>query len=404
METQLKFGIYYSYWEQEWSADCLKYVEKVAKLGFDVIEIAAHHLNTYSPAHIAEVGRSARDNGIAITAGLGPSQQRNLSSADPAIRKAGRAFFEETLTNLAKLDIRIIGGALHSYWPIDYSKPVDKPGDRARGLEGISSLADFAGNLGVNLCLEVLNRFENHVLNTAEEGVAFVREIGKPNVKVMLDTFHMNIEEDSFGKAIRTAGPAARSFPHRRKQSPRSGQRRAALARNRDGAARDRLFRRGRHGAFRQDGRPGRQRHQGLARSQRQRGRSADGRSRKTGSGVLAFRDRRRAATRQRRLGDRHAFGMLRASASRTAMRTATPISTCSRMSDCALSATSVSISMPRIHGAWMHDERAGLGVAELLLVEPEIAEVFARRRHEGAAHALALQAQHHDDVRVLEA
>ena len=202
----MKFGIYYSYWEQEWSADCLKYVEKVAKLGFDIIEIAAHHLNGYSQAHIAEIARSARDNGIAITAGLGPSPQKNLSSADPAIRQAGRAFFEETLTNLAKLDIHVIGGALHSYWPIDYSKPVDKEGDRARGLEGISSLADFAADLGINLCLEVLNRFENHVLNTAEEGVAFVREVGKPNVKVMLDTFHMNVEEDSFGKAIRTAG------------------------------------------------------------------------------------------------------------------------------------------------------------------------------------------------------
>ncbi|HXZ16105.1 MAG TPA: sugar phosphate isomerase/epimerase family protein, partial [Roseiarcus sp.] len=186
----MKFGIYYSYWEQEWSADCLKYVEKVAKLGFDIIEIAAHHLNSYSPAHLAEVARSAKANGIAITAGLGPSPEKNLSSADPAIRKAGRAFFEETLTNLAKLDIHVIGGALHSYWPIDYSKPVDKAGDRARGLEGIASLADFAADRGINLCLEVLNRFENHVLNTAEEGVAFVREVGKPNVKVMLDTFH----------------------------------------------------------------------------------------------------------------------------------------------------------------------------------------------------------------------
>ena len=202
----MKFGIYYPYWEQEWSADCLKYVEKVAKLGFDVIEIAAQHLIRYSPAHLDEIARSARGAGIAITAGLGPSPQKNLSSADPAIRKAGRAFFEETLTNLAKLDIHVIGGALYSYWPIDYSKPVDKAGDRARGVEGIASLADFAANAGVNLCLEVLNRFENHVLNTAEEGVAFVREVGKPNVKVMLDTFHMNIEEDSFGAAIRAAG------------------------------------------------------------------------------------------------------------------------------------------------------------------------------------------------------
>jgi D-psicose/D-tagatose/L-ribulose 3-epimerase len=117
-----------------------------------------------------------------------------------------------TLTNLAKLDICVIGGALHSYWPIDYSNPLDKAGDRARGLEGISSLADFAADLDVNLCLEVLNRFENHVLNTVEEGVAFVREIGKPNVNMMLDTFHMNIEEGSFGEAIRTAGPFLSHF------------------------------------------------------------------------------------------------------------------------------------------------------------------------------------------------
>nr|WP_321457771.1 sugar phosphate isomerase/epimerase family protein [uncultured Cohaesibacter sp.] len=203
----MKFGIYYSFWEKEWGADCLPYIERVAKLGFDIIEIAAHHLNGYSEAHRKEIGQCAKDNGIAMTAGLGPSFERNLSSPDPNIRKAGRAFFEETLVNISKLDIHIIGGALHSYWPVDYTKPLDIEGDRQRGLEGIESLADFANNLGVNLCIEVLNRFENHVINTAEQGVAFVKEVNKPNVKVMLDTFHMNIEEDSIGAAIRTAGP-----------------------------------------------------------------------------------------------------------------------------------------------------------------------------------------------------
>lgn len=208
----MKHGIFYPYWEQEWSADCLKYVEKAARLGFDVLEIAAHHLNGYAPSHVEEIARAARANGIALTAGIGPSAQKNLSSADSAIRKAGRAFFEETLTNLEKLDIHVIGGALHSYWPIDYSKPVDKPGDRARGVEGIAGLADFARERGVDLCLEVLNRFENHVLNTAQEGVDFVRETGKSNVKVMLDTFHMNIEENSFSEAIRIAGPLLGHF------------------------------------------------------------------------------------------------------------------------------------------------------------------------------------------------
>ena len=348
----MKFGIYYSYWEQEWSADCLKYVEKVARLGFDVLEIAAHHLNSYNPTHIAEVGRAARANGVTLTAGLGPSREKNLSSADPAIRKAGRAFFEETLTNLAKLDIHIIGGALHSYWPIDYSKPVDKAGDRARGLEGISNLADFAANLGVNLCLEVLNRFENHVLNTAEEGVAFVREVNKPNVKVMLDTFHMNIEEDSFGDAIRAAGPLLGHFHtgENNRRVPGKGR----LPWHEIGAALREIgyYGRGRHGAVCQDGRPGRRRHPGLARSQRRRRRSRDGRGRATGSGVLALSCSAESS---------QALGMLRAKASSTAMRTATPISTCSRMSDCAPSATAVSISTPRFMGPGCMTSAPGL-------------------------------------------
>ena len=208
----MKHGIYYSYWEHEWSAKFGPYIEKVAKLGFDIIEVAAHHINEYSDAELAVIKQSAKDNGIMLTAGIGPSKSKNLSSEDAAVRAPGKAFFERTLTNVAKLDIRTIGGALHSYWPIDYSQPVDKPGDYARGVEGIHGIADFANDLGINLCIEVLNRFENHVLNTAAEGVAFVKDVGKNNVKVMLDTFHMNIEEDSFGEAIRTAGPLLGHF------------------------------------------------------------------------------------------------------------------------------------------------------------------------------------------------
>jgi D-psicose/D-tagatose/L-ribulose 3-epimerase len=202
----MKHGIYYSYWEHEWSAKFGPYIEKVARLGFDIIEVAAHHINEYSDAELAVIRQSAKDNGIILTAGIGPSKTKNLSSEDAAVRAAGKAFFERTLANVAKLDIHTIGGALHSYWPIDYSQPVDKAGDYARGVEGIHGIADFANDLGINLCIEVLNRFENHVLNTAAEGVAFVKDVGKNNVKVMLDTFHMNIEEDSFGEAIRTAG------------------------------------------------------------------------------------------------------------------------------------------------------------------------------------------------------
>lgn len=70
----------------------------------------------------------------------------------------------------------------------------------------MQTLAPIAKQYGIDLGMEVLNRFENHILNTAEEGVSFVTEVGQDNVKVMLDTFHMNIEETSIADAIRTAG------------------------------------------------------------------------------------------------------------------------------------------------------------------------------------------------------
>jgi D-psicose/D-tagatose/L-ribulose 3-epimerase len=67
-------------------------------------------------------------------------------------------------------------------------------------------LAALAKGSGVTLNIEVLNRFEHFLFNTCEEALSFVDEIDSPAVRILLDTFHMNIEEDSFGGAIRLAG------------------------------------------------------------------------------------------------------------------------------------------------------------------------------------------------------
>ena len=208
----MKFGIYYAYWGKEWYGDYKYYIEKAARLGFDVLEIAAHRIISYNDRQLAEIKACAAHYGIILTAGIGTTADKNLSSPDVAVREKGKAFFTEVLKSLSKLDIHIIGGALYSYWPIDYTKPVDKKGDWERGVAGIREVSFVAEEYGINLCLEVLNRFENHILNTAEEGVAFVRQVDRRNVKVMLDTFHMNIEEDSIGGAIRTAGPLLGHF------------------------------------------------------------------------------------------------------------------------------------------------------------------------------------------------
>lgn len=202
----MKYGIYYAYWEQEWGANYIPYIEKVAKLGCDCLEIGCAPINGYSIEHLKELRRCAEQNGIFLTAGYGPKPTENLGSADPAVRKNAEAFFTELLKRLAILDIHVVGGGLYSYWPVDYTKPIDKQGDWARSVEGVRKMARVAADNGIDYCLEVLNRFEGYLLNTCEEAVAFVEQVDHPNVKVMLDTFHMNIEEDSFGAAIRRAG------------------------------------------------------------------------------------------------------------------------------------------------------------------------------------------------------
>ena len=202
----MKYGIYYAYWEQEWKADYLHYLKKAAKLGFDILEIAATPLPGYSDSQLAELKACAADNGIILTVGHGPSAAQNLSSSDPNVRNNAKIFFTDLLKRLYKLDVHVIGGALYSYWPVDYTQPIDKKGDWERSVASVREIAKVASDCGVDFCLEVLNRFENYLLNTAQEGVDFVKQVGHPNVKVMLDTFHMNIEEDSIGGAIRTAG------------------------------------------------------------------------------------------------------------------------------------------------------------------------------------------------------
>lgn len=202
----MKYGIYYAYWEREWAAEYTYYVEKAARLGFDILELGATPLPDYSHDQIAALRKSAKDNDIILTAGYGPSFDHNIGSGDPSIRANASEWFKRLFDVMGQLDIHLIGGALYSYWPIDFSKPVNKEEDWKYSVEGIRTLSELASPYGITLGMEVLNRFESHILNTAEEGIRFVKEADCENVKLMLDTFHMNIEETSISQAIRSAG------------------------------------------------------------------------------------------------------------------------------------------------------------------------------------------------------
>lgn len=202
----MEYGIYYAYWEHEWKADYQKYIKKVASLGFNILEIAATPLTTYSDFQLMELKNCAESYGVKLTCGHGPSADQNLASEDRDIQQNAIQYYSKLLKILEKLNIHVLAGGIYSYWPVDYSKPIQKEADWERSVSNVRKVAHIANECGVDYCLEALNRFEGYLINTAAESTEFARQVDSPAVKILLDTFHMNIEEESFGLAIRTVG------------------------------------------------------------------------------------------------------------------------------------------------------------------------------------------------------
>lgn len=202
------YGIYNAYWTHEWSANYEHYIPKVKKLGFDVLEISCAALTRdyATDAKIRDLKKCADDNGIVLTAGYGPTKEQNISSEDPAVVQKAMNFFSMIMPKLQTMDIHILGGGLYSYWPLDPTLPMDKEKDLDRAVKNMKQLAKIAEDHGVVLGMEVLNRYEGYMMNTCKEGLDFIHRVDSPSCKVMLDTFHMNIEEDNMAAAIRLAG------------------------------------------------------------------------------------------------------------------------------------------------------------------------------------------------------
>lgn len=202
----MRFGAYFAYWEKEWACDYARYIEKVKRLGFDALEISGAGIMTMDDGELAAFGRKAEKAGVELSACIGLPKELDVSSLDEKVREAGTGYMKEMFGRLEKAGIDLLGGIIYSYWPADYSESPDKPAVRAASIKSMRELAAAAKKHNVTLALETVNRFEQFIINDAKEAVAFVEEIGAENVKVMLDSFHMNIEEDSMGGAIKTAG------------------------------------------------------------------------------------------------------------------------------------------------------------------------------------------------------
>lgn len=202
-----KIGIYFAYWASEWDVDCLYYLNKVSDLGFDILEVSLAHILEMSKIKRKELKKAALDRGMELTYCICFPSDKDIASEDAKIRRNGIEYAKRTLEVVHSMGGTIYGGINYSAWPGVLNTGItDKRLYLERSLNSIREVVKTAEDYGIIYCLEIVNRFEQYLLNTAAEGVAYIQEVGSPNLKLLLDSFHMNIEEDNIGKAIITAG------------------------------------------------------------------------------------------------------------------------------------------------------------------------------------------------------
>jgi D-psicose/D-tagatose/L-ribulose 3-epimerase len=202
-----KVGIYYAYWEHNWDADFVPFLSRVKGLGFDVLEINAGTLSTLSGSERRRLRTASMETGVPMSCCIGLPPSSDLASSDAKIRKAGIAHLGRIADAMVESGIDRLTGIIYSCWPATLEgRQESKEQALEWSIAAMTEAIKKAENLGLMYNVEVVNRFEQFLLNTAEEAVEYVDRVGSPNLRILLDTYHMNIEEDSFEKAIKTAG------------------------------------------------------------------------------------------------------------------------------------------------------------------------------------------------------
>lgn len=178
--------------------------------GMDFCELLVPEQGELDPA---AAGRAARDAGLSLELAARVNSQRDLASDDPASRRAGVDYLWRCIDVAAACGATIVGGPLYGS-PLVFAgrapAPIHETLRRERiscVVDGLREAAEHAEGSGARFAVEPLNRFETDFCNTAQQAVALCTLVDHPSVGIMLDTFHMNMEEDDLAGAIRLAGP-----------------------------------------------------------------------------------------------------------------------------------------------------------------------------------------------------
>jgi D-psicose/D-tagatose/L-ribulose 3-epimerase len=177
---------------------------KVRGLGFDVIELQVEQPGQWDAGRAAEL---AAEHGLATSLCCVMPPGRDLALADEEVARTTREYLDHCVEVAARIGSPVVAGPMYAavgrLWRLE-------PGERRATIERVAErlrpVAERAGERGVRLAVEPLNRYETSLVNTVEQALELIELVGSDACGLLLDTFHMNIEEKHPAAAARAAG------------------------------------------------------------------------------------------------------------------------------------------------------------------------------------------------------
>jgi len=198
----MKLGIHAYAWCSKWTNDTLDLIDRVKKLGMDFIEIPLMSLETFD----ADAVRNRLEGvGLGSVTSTVLLNDTDITSDDSSVRQRGLDYLIRCVDATAAIGATSFSGVIYS----QHVKPATaRPTESAweHSANVLRQVADHAAEHGILIGLEPVNRYETYLVNTCEQALKLRELIGRDNVKVHLDTYHMNIEEKDFYEATVRAG------------------------------------------------------------------------------------------------------------------------------------------------------------------------------------------------------
>lgn len=204
MAMNIKLGVSTWLWTSPFTSDTVSLFPKIREMGYDAVEIPVEYPDLIDPL---VVKRALKDNGLeAVVCGaFGPT--RDLTNEDPNVHKHCFDYISKCFHFCLAWEATFLAGPMYS--SVGKARMVPEEQRKIewdRAVTNLRRVCELAGENGLMIALEPLNRFESDLVNTAEDVMRLVRDIDHPAARVMLDSFHMAIEEKSLEAAVKTVG------------------------------------------------------------------------------------------------------------------------------------------------------------------------------------------------------